>query len=280
MWIEPNGRDFSQNGNLSFSWQAQADAHGGWRAPLEFAADTLTNNELGWKSRWLEQRIQFNGAMLQEDWNHVQTAAFDPEVIGGAVTALNGGEYRVRGLEVSLLGRITAGLTIDASDDWTHSELVREAAFSWADGTLIDFSNLQLRGGRKLTNPLGTRRSSLVGAPPFHGKLRARYEFAWNDVELSAQVGAIHQAHSYTSTDPLTQDLQGNSTNYELPPWTTFDASFGISKDNWMLEAYGENLTDARAELYANYRQYYKAVTVNRPRTLGLRFAYRTQSPR
>jgi hypothetical protein len=34
-----------------------------------------------------------------------------------------------------------------------------------------------------------------------------------------------------------------------------------------------ENLTDTRAQLYANYQQY-KAVTVNRPRTIGLHFSY------
>jgi hypothetical protein len=34
-------------------------------------------------------------------------------------------------------------------------------------------------------------------------------------------------------------------------------------------------LTDERAELYSNYRQWYKAVTVDRPRTLGVRFSYK-----
>jgi outer membrane receptor protein involved in Fe transport len=37
----------------------------------------------------------------------------------------------------------------------------------------------------------------------------------------------------------------------------------------------GENLTDTRAYLYENYRQFYPAITVNRPRTLGLRFSYK-----
>jgi iron complex outermembrane receptor protein len=49
----------------------------------------------------------------------------------------------------------------------------------------------------------------------------------------------------------------------------------GVNKDAWMAEIYGENLTDTRAELFSNYRQWYKAVTVNRPRTLGVRFSYR-----
>ena len=48
-----------------------------------------------------------------------------------------------------------------------------------------------------------------------------------------------------------------------------------MGKDGWLLELYGQNLTDTRAELYANYNQFYKGITVNRPRTIGLRFSYK-----
>lgn len=41
------------------------------------------------------------------------------------------------------------------------------------------------------------------------------------------------------------------------------------------MQAYGENLTDTRAQLYANYTEWYKTITVRRPRTIGLRFSYK-----
>jgi hypothetical protein len=47
-----------------------------------------------------------------------------------------------------------------------------------------------------------------------------------------------------------------------------------VARDAWQVQLYADNLTDTRAELFANYRQYYKAVTVNRPRTVGLRLTY------
>jgi iron complex outermembrane recepter protein len=78
-----------------------------------------------------------------------------------------------------------------------------------------------------------------------------------------------------SSTDRLTKDLQGNSIAYDNPGFTTYDAAIGVNKDAWMAEFYGENLTDTRAELFSNYRQWYKSVTINRPRTLGVRFSYR-----
>jgi outer membrane receptor protein involved in Fe transport len=48
-----------------------------------------------------------------------------------------------------------------------------------------------------------------------------------------------------------------------------------VGKDAWLVQVYGENLTDTRAQLYANYWQWYKAITVSRPRTIGLRFSYK-----
>jgi len=33
---------------------------------------------------------------------------------------------------------------------------------------------------------------------------------------------------------------------------TTYDAALGVGKDAWVVQLYGENLTDTRAQLYAN----------------------------
>jgi iron complex outermembrane recepter protein len=84
----------------------------------------------------------------------------------------------------------------------------------------------------------------------------------------------VHQSQSLANTDRLTLDLQGNSTAYTLPAFTTLNTAIGLGKDGWVVQLYGENLTDTRAQLYADYRQYYKEITTNRPRTIGIRFSY------
>jgi len=84
----------------------------------------------------------------------------------------------------------------------------------------------------------------------------------------------VGQSHSLSTTNQLS-DLQGNSTAYNLPAFTTYDAALGVGKDAWLVQLYGENLTDTRTELYANYSQWYKAVTVARPRTIGFRYSYK-----
>jgi outer membrane receptor protein involved in Fe transport len=253
-------------------WQLQAKEHGGWTAPVAYGPDTLVNNEVGWKTAWLGKRLQWDGAVYQEEWNHAQIDAFASRVLSGAT--INGGDYRVRGLETSAEGR-AAALSLEAGVAWNHSELVKEAPFYWADGTPINFSQLQASAnGPKLANPGGTIGSSLAGAPTFQGNMRARYEFAWDAYRAFVQIGVMHQSDSLSTTDRLTLDLQGKSVAYDLPAFTTYDAALGAGKDGWLIQGYGENLTDTRAQLFANYGEGYKAVTVNRPRTIGLRMSY------
>jgi iron complex outermembrane receptor protein len=255
-------------------YQAQALKHGGWVAPLAYAPDNLTNNEMGWKTMWMDRRIQWNGAIYQEAWNNAQIGVG----AGGVITygvILNGGNYRVRGIETSGVARVATGLTIEAGAAWNHSELVKQATLLWLDGTPINFSALQTSSGEKLSNPGGALGSPLAGAPPFQGNVRARYEFALNSYDAFAQIDAVHQSHSLATTDQISLDLQRNSIAYDLPAFTTYDGALGVGKDAWLVQVYGENLTDTRAQLYANYTQWYKAITVSRPRTIGLRFSYK-----
>jgi iron complex outermembrane recepter protein len=222
----------------------------------------------------MNQRIQWDGALYQENWNSAQIPA-GGQIISSQGVTLNGGDYRVRGLETTSVARLTRELTLEASAAWNHSELVKQATFLWADGTPIDFSALHTSSGEKLSNPDGALGSPLAGAPPFQGNIRARYEFRFNGYDAFAQVGAVHQSHSLATTDPLSLDLQDKSIAYNLPAFTMYDAALGAGKDGWLVQAYAQNLTDTRAQLYANYAQYYKGITVSRPRTIGLRFSYK-----
>ena len=226
--------------------------------PLAYGPDYLTNNELGWKTEWLGHRLQWNGAIYQEDWKDVQITVFDPGVTGNLIFTTNGPDYRVRGLETSLLARLTGHLTVHASAAWNRSEEVK---------TLALVPN-------NIVNPFGALGSPLAQAPPFQGNIRARYEFPIGTYEAFWQVGAARQGGSYASTDQLSKTYQGSSVAFYDAGFTTYDAAAGISKGAWALQAYGQNLSDTRAALFSSYISL-KAVTVNRPRTLGLRFSYK-----
>jgi outer membrane receptor protein involved in Fe transport len=255
-------------------YQAQAYTHGGWTPPLSSAPDTLTNNEIGWKTRWLDERLQWNGALYQEDWIRAQTDPADVLFFGAGGATINGGNYRVRGLETSVLARPTRGLSIEVSGAWSHSKLVKQGVFYWADGTPINFATLKTETGANVLNPTGALGSPLAGAPPFQGEVRVRYEFFSGDRLYFAQVGAQHQSHSLASTSAISF-LQTGTSPYELPPFTTLDGALGVGAGAWLAQIYGANLTDKRAKLYENTSLDYEAITVNRPRTIGLRVSYK-----
>ncbi len=268
--VPPHASPLAPNGLFN---QVEATKHGGWVAAVNFAPDSLTNNELGWKTLWMNRRIQWNGALYVENWDQTQIPLYGLGFANVGVVA-NGGNYSVRGVETSSVVHIANGLTIEAGVAWNRSELVRQAVFNWRDGTPIDFSTLRDSGDNPLPIPGGELGSKLAGAPPFQGNIRAHYELSWSAYQAFAQIGAVHQAHSLATTFSLSNDLQGQSTVYDLPAFTTYDAALGVGQPAWLLQLYAENLTDTRAQLYANYTQLYKAITVNRPRTIGLRFSY------
>lgn len=236
-----------------------------WSVPYSYAPDTLTNQEIGWKTEWLGHRLQFNGAVYREDWNNVQINVFNPTLFGNLIFGANGPNYLVKGVESEVILKVIKQLTVTAAASWNRSELTNSPALIGTNGKPIPTT----------LEPFGAVGSPLAMSPPFQGNIRIRYEFKLNDYNAFWQLAGTHQAHSYSTTDRVTTDLQGNSIAYENAPFSTMDASVGVSKDSWTAQFYGENLTDTRAQLYSNYSQFVKMTTVNRPRTLGLRIGYK-----
>jgi iron complex outermembrane receptor protein len=236
-----------------------------WQPPIAFDPDTLTNNELGWKTEWLDHRLQFNGALYQEHWDNVQLSIFDPSVTGNLVFTTNGPNYRVRGAETQLVWRVAGGLTVTGSAAWNSSQNVKNLTLIGTNGQPIT----------NVVNPFGQLGQPLALSPPFEGNLRARYDFRLGDYEAFCQIGAIRQAHSYATANPQQTTLQGVPTNFDDPGFTIYDASAGIATGPWSTQLYAENFTDTRAILSASYAEFVKMNTINRPRTLGLRFSYK-----
>jgi outer membrane receptor protein involved in Fe transport len=228
-----------------------------FRSPIAFAPDTLTNNELGWKTEWLDHRLQFNTAIYQELWKNVQDSFFDPEeYLGNQTFETNGPTYRVRGAEIQAVARVTHALTLTGASSWNSSSQTNSPYVETVTGQPIT----------SIPNPYGAVGSTLAESPPFQGNLRARYEFV-GEYHPFVQVGGQHEAHSHSAT--------GYVRNFDQPGYTTYDAFAGIARDAWSAQLYVENLTDTRADLYTSDTQSVKAVTVNRPRTAGLKFSYK-----
>jgi len=232
--------------------------------PKSYLSDDLTNNEFGWKTEWFNRRLQFNGTIYQEDWKNVQVGFFDPQGgLGNLTFGTNGPNYRVKGVELQVVARVTSGLTIQGAASWNSTNETNSPY-------LVDNNPKSAEFGQNITsvaNPYGPIGSPLANSPPFQGNIRVRDEWAFNDYTAFWQVGGQHQAHSLSAT--------GFVEAYDQPGFSTYDAAVGVGKGAWTLQLVGENLTDTNASLFTSSRQFILTETPMRPRTLGLRFGYK-----
>jgi iron complex outermembrane recepter protein len=233
--------------------------YGIFTVPRFYDSDTLKNYEIGWKTQWFDRRLQFNGAVYDEEWSDVQLQIYDPTLYGNAGFTVNGPNYRVRGVEGDVIWRITEALTLNSSFAWNRSKQVNEPTL------VVKGTDISLFPTRGIGSPL-------ANAPPFQGNVRLRYAVPMYDYLWHVQAGAQHTDHSYA--DVITQGTL-SAPDYELAPYTTYDASAGVAKDAWEVEFYGENLTDTRAQLFISAAQWVTLTTVNRPRVMGVRFSYK-----
>jgi iron complex outermembrane recepter protein len=237
---------------------------GKFTIPAFYDSDNLKNYELGWKTQWFDHRLQFNGAVYQENWSDVQLGIYDPSLYGNSEFIVNGPNYRVRGVEPDIIWRATDQLTLNASAAWNSSEQTNQPSLLSGTGAVISLFP---------TNGPG---SPLANAPPFQGNLRARYEYPFDDYHWYVQAAAQHTAHSYANV--ITQGAFG-SPNYNLAGYSTYDAALGVHRAAWEVEAFVQNLTDTRAEVFISSTSAVKLTTTNRPRTAGLRFSYKFSIP-
>ena len=233
--------------------------YGKFSVPRFYDSDTLKNYEIGWKTQLFDHRLQFNGAIYDEEWSNVQLQLYDAVLYGNAGFTVNGPNYRVRGIEGDVVFRVTDQLTLNSSFAWNRSQQVNEPSLT-VNGT--DISLFPTRG-------IG---SPLANAPPFQGNLRLRYEVPMYDYVWHVQAGAQHTDHSFADVITLGTIAP---PDYELAPYTTYDAAAGIAKDAWSFEFFGQNLTDTRAQLFISSGSFQTLTTTNRPRVLGVRFSYK-----
>ena len=248
-----------------------------------YVPDKVQNYEVGGKFSLLDRRLQVNFAAYQIDWSNIQITLFDQNISNQTFTT-NLLDARIRGIEGDVAWRATQELTLNS-------------AFSYNDSKMTEY-----RKKTTLLRPLG---SPLALSPKFQFNARLHWE-----KELSsglvpfAQVGFHYVGKSISdvidNVDIRYQDLNPTvaydgsipvtyngvtvrpgdviapvKAAQNLGSYSTISASFGVSKDEWRLELFGDNLTDERPELYKSGNDGELRTTTSRPRTIGLRFSYK-----
>jgi iron complex outermembrane recepter protein len=281
--FRPGG--FNQNGGSAHA--PGTDGVNQYLLASSYVSDRLTNNEIGWKTEFFNHRLQFNGAVYREDWDNVQVPFFDPVAVGNIFYDTNGQNFVIKGIETSVVARVLTGLTLQGAASWNQSQQTNSPV-------LIDNNPASNNYGKQITqkcsatgtgcvaitNPYGPIGGPSADAPPIQFSLRARYEWNLAGYTPFVQFGATHQGHSYTQAgaNPTVAQAGGITTSklrFENPAYSTYAASFGVSKDAWYLNVYGENLANSNASTFVSTDQFIVAQTPLRPRVIGAAFGYK-----
>ncbi|MDP9065256.1 MAG: TonB-dependent receptor, partial [Pseudomonadota bacterium] len=280
--FRPGG--FNQNGGAKYA--PGPDARPQYVIPRSFHSDALTNNEIGWKTELFNHRLQWNGAIYQENWDNVQVAFFDPGLVGNLFFNTNGQNFRVRGIETSLVTRVMEGLTLQGAASWNQSVQTNSPTLTDRNPNSVNFGkpitqSCDPTGAActPITNPFGPIGAPSANSPPVQFSLRGRYAWTLDTYNAFVQFGATHTGHSFTQagSNPTigTGAISTARLRFEDPAYTTYDASLGVAKDAWSATLYAQNLSNSNASVFTNSDQFIVAQTVLRPRVIGLTFGYK-----
>jgi outer membrane receptor protein involved in Fe transport len=254
--------------------------------PAGYGSDDLINNEVGVKSEFLDHRLQVNASYYRMKWSNVQLLLFDPVHLGNTQFAVNGPTYQVNGFELQTVARVTEGLTVQGSASWnsssqTNAPCLSSVRVAAGNPTPIGTCITQING-EPYTNPYGVLGTSPAFSPPLQFNLRARYDMAFNDYKTFVTVGANHidtmrnEPASYPDGNSPSQNPPTTTLlRYEMPGYTTYDASVGVAKDNWTAQVTGNNLTNSDASTFTSSGGFIKSEVPLRPRVLTLTVGYK-----
>jgi outer membrane receptor protein involved in Fe transport len=135
------------------------------RLPDNYGPDGLRNYEIGLKSQWMNNRLQWNLTLYTMDWEDIQRGITDPDdwTANGTV---NMGDAEISGIETSLAWQVTEQFRVDASLSWSDSELKDDYYLSDVVEGIQDWQDYQL----------GAKGQNLAIAPPAKWWIGLQYD--------------------------------------------------------------------------------------------------------
>lgn len=218
----------------------------GYTVPFELDTDEMTNLEVGWKSSYLDNSLQFNGSVFFSEIDRLQTTIFDPSITN-LFFSDNAANAEVKGVEGNFV--------------WAPYDIVGltvTGAFSLIDSEITD-----------VLTPTNDVRlgDELAFAPQFQGNIRARYEWSLGGGMMAHVMPSLnYSSESYSDIITINRS--------RIDSWMMAGVTMGVSRDQWMAELYIDNLTDERAEISRNFVFDQQRVSYARPRSIGMRVSY------
>lgn len=251
---------------LLFSQGFRLGGNNGTRAastgliPLEYDPDKLNNYEVGLKSQWLDNRLQFNVSAFLMKWDDIQlnASSTQPWWVRGT---FNGGKAEQKGVEMSGSWNLTRNFSVEASVFLADPQFKENTTFP--DGDVL------LKGKPMPASPKQKYwLSTEYTIPAFlglNGDSWIRWSWSW-------QSKIWKDAESIIDDDRLA--LTG--------PWSTSTLQLGFSHaSQWDVSLIVRNLFDKRgvnwiSGLASDYgtlfgdSRYQRITSIQEPRTVSL----------
>jgi iron complex outermembrane receptor protein len=254
--------------------------------PAGFNSDQLTNHEVGIKSEWLDHRLIVNLSGYVMKWSNIQLPLFDPVHLGNTTFDVNGPTYKVKGIEVQFVARLTEGLTVEGSSSVNSSEQIDAPCLP---STHVSTGNPTPLGQcitvvkeNTYTNPYGVLGTRPPFSPPWMFNLRARYDWSAGEYRPFVWIGASHigpqsnEPESFPSGYDASQNPPTTTLlRYDIPGYTTYDAALGVTRDNWTAQITGSNLTNEYGPTNISSGQFIRSEIPLRPRVLMAQFSWK-----
>ncbi len=224
-----------RDGFLAYATFAKGYKPGGYNvnevtelATQGYNAENVDTYELGVKTDWLDNRLQFNAAAFYNDYTDQQVGIqrVDP-LTGVTLSAIaNAGKVEIKGLELEAIWRATQQITVSGS-------------YSWTDATYKEFeigtgaSALQRAESGNATGDFSGSDVQKTPTNALNASIEYRDRFA-GGTQWFAQLDASYRSERFLDEANLST----------LPAYSLADLRAGIAGESWSVTAYVNNLLD------------------------------------
>jgi iron complex outermembrane receptor protein len=206
----------------------------------EFDEEIATNYELGWKTSWVNRRLQFNGTLFYVTYDDFQSQTFD----GATLKVTNAGNMESYGTELELVFIPIVNMTIGSAIGYNKAEY---DSFDNGQCTVAQaFTQFYIVDGAQFGSP-GTASGcvqDLAGEPLDNAPEWTVSSYLQYDWEIGDNLFSVMRLeHSYIDEHFLDQDLDPNLTNDSVNLINLRLSLSNLARD-WEAVLWGRNMLD------------------------------------
>jgi iron complex outermembrane recepter protein len=228
-----------------------------------YKPETLTNYEVGMKSESADKRLRLDADVFYMDWKDIQADfAVGQSVPGGGVSFVTGvanaAAARSYGFETEATALVVSGLTVGAGAGYDRAYYVKYPDAETGLGTQGDLSGATLPN-----SPMWT--------------LHADGEYTHN---FSADVSGFTRLEWYYKGGIIPDQNSEFHTGFpwDVPAYNVWNLRAGITRENWSVIAFAENLFDKKYYTNAYEKAFVTGMFLEPSyRNIGVRFTVRTK---